>query len=1106
MRNVHALVTALAFCTIVALVSALPVYGADKPPAAVNHKKQSSSSRLSTEETHARSSLTPPTDKNSRGCADCTPAADPEDETCAVGTRENDGCNMETPVFDHSFESSDSVCGEAWTLSDGSHRDTDWFELVLTEPTLVQLKIRAEFPAITGLIEMTVPGSGNCADMTGWVNPYILLNPCVNGGTWANLQPGTHWFFVAPQSGEILPSCLPYVAHLESWPGTAYDTISTELLSLAVGSNGSSGGYSEGLVNMDFVTNGGDCDTNATIYLYNGGPIVGWGWQDMYWSAAGIHANNEHGLVPIGDPEKQDFGGYEQYTAEFQTPDSNSSMTLVKTWYAPKTSSGASGRFIVQRLKLTNNSGESRSIVLGEAVDWDIPSVPDFVNTAVIITGAGGNYVCQQGTGSGCNPNTQRYGGVAYVMGNYSFGGEITSPHNTVTLSNQEYIFDQGDNYDPDMLLSAMLDNSGQVLEATGEDIHTLMSFDSLGVLGDGQSTEHVIVLATSKTGSTDLANALDEGKAWALQNICLGIRGNANGDPANQVNVADLNHLVNSLRMNTLPTNPEEGDVNGDGWVNVSDARDLAIYAILVGPPPVACSDSTSQGGGSGGNVQVHLNGGDDVAYIGQTNILEIWIENPAALEGFSLALELQASTAYTFNGSYGGGTEDYVLFDACMNSFDGVREALPAIDNISLDTILIWGFALTSSGLAASGSQRCFTMEFDIPSGEAPAVNGFVVRPIAWLPTGTWTFHDAAGSSAPDFQRMPTVFEYDPGSANAVATFNIQSDDPFESFEVVANGSGPLTTPLPAALASNGFPTPGNADPGDDQQVGSGKWAFHTTDNGGSSGGGTFGSYGAFLTRVMRGDNAQDIGEYDFEMRFNYISPGIGGSVACRAYGDNSEMWVPFELWRIGRCTPDDPSDDIRMTPLILDWDDMGDYTLENWGTSSSGGGAWEHSGSPGDNDPYCQPIYWMMPTDTTPGQSGYFADVAVILAGTYAFDGEEVLARTVLINVDAGTSPPFGQNYPESGTVIRIRTTKSEPCGCCIPPIRGDVDYAEPFAIDIADLVYLVDFMFTGGPPPICLEEADMEVNGEIDISDLVFLVDYMFNQGPPPPPCS
>ena len=64
-----------------------------------------------------------------------------------------------------------------------------------------------------------------------------------------------------------------------------------------------------------------------------------------------------------------------------------------------------------------------------------------------------------------------------------------------------------------------------------------------------------------------------------------------------------------------------------------------------------------------------------------------------------------------------------------------------------------------------------------------------------------------------------------------------------------------------------------------------------------------------------------------------------------------------------------------------------------------------------------------------------------------------------------------------------------------------VCGDID-GSGSGPDIGDLVYLVDFMFNGGPPPPIEAAANVDgVNG-IDIADLVYLVDFMFNQGPAP----
>jgi len=256
------------------------------------------------------------------------------------------------------------------------------------------------------------------------------------------------------------------------------------------------------------------------------------------------------------------------------------------------------------------------------------------------------------------------------------------------------------------------------------------------------------------------------------------------------------------------------------------------------------------------------------------------------------------------------------------------------------------------------------------------------------------------------------------------------------FSQFEVIANGAGPLDPPEPGALAYQFFPTPGGNDPSDAQQVGAGKWAFHVADNGGSSGGGTRGSFDAFVDRVTRyGGNDEDIGHNDFEMRFtgSYANPGVGGSYAFDYFIGDYVYWVPFELWCIGEGTPDDPSDDYRMIPISIDQVGNQLYNLESWGTGSFGGGYYEHSASPEDDDPFTDIMYWYKPADTSAGESGYLAAEASMLAGTFEYDfdllvGEETLARTVLINWNGGVSPPFNQDLPEQGTVFRISTFKS------------------------------------------------------------------------------
>lgn len=112
-----------------------------------------------------------------------------------------------------------------------------------------------------------------------------------------------------------------------------------------------------------------------------------------------------------------------------------------------------------------------------------------------------------------------------------------------------------------------------------------------------------------------------------------------------------------------------------------------------------------------------------------------------------------------------------------------------------------------------------------------------------------------------------------------------------------------------------------------------------------------------------------------------------------------------------------------------------------------------------------------------------------------------GSMILASTVGQTVAGQSSmgdyvlnSGFQQNFEEGG-------------GCCIPPMRGDVNYDGAELIDISDLLYLIDFMFQSGPAPVCFDEADIDASGSepLDISDLVWLIDYMFTGGEPPPAC-
>jgi hypothetical protein len=66
------------------------------------------------------------------------------------------------------------------------------------------------------------------------------------------------------------------------------------------------------------------------------------------------------------------------------------------------------------------------------------------------------------------------------------------------------------------------------------------------------------------------------------------------------------------------------------------------------------------------------------------------------------------------------------------------------------------------------------------------------------------------------------------------------------------------------------------------------------------------------------------------------------------------------------------------------------------------------------------------------------------------------------------------------------------------------QGDVN--ESGSINSADIIYLVNHVFKGGPPPTCSPTAgDVNCSGTTNSADVIFLVNFVFKGGPPPAGC-
>ena len=286
------------------------------------------------------------------------------------------------------------------------------------------------------------------------------------------------------------------------------------------------------------------------------------------------------------------------------------------------------------------------------------------------------------------------------------------------------------------------------------------------------------------------------------------------------------------------------------------------------------------------------------------------------------------------------------------------------------------------------------------------------------------------------------------------------LDADYGFRSLQVVSTGAGPLASPDMGAFAfdNTGFPTINRlapdsvndrpqvpnllATPGTASLTNGGKWGIHTGMNSATMAA----SYSYFLTRVTQSYARWPvILPYDYEIRFT-----AAGGIGWNAFTDEKKVTVPFELWNIGIGTPDDPSDDYRMFPYLVDVDGNDQFNLlsqvgvdtVNGGAGDNGTGLYpgvaDHSVSDGNDDPFTDWFYWVQPANKTPGQAGYNAIASEVNAGTHYYlgpstAGTDVLRRMVLVNWNGGSvSDPtwpanVNQLMPATGTVFRILTTK-------------------------------------------------------------------------------
>lgn len=233
--------------------------------------------------------------------------------------------------------------------------------------------------------------------------------------------------------------------------------------------------------------------------------------------------------------------------------------------------------------------------------------------------------------------------------------------------------------------------------------------------------------------------------------------------------------------------------------------------------------------------------------------------------------------------------------------------------------------------------------------------------------------------------------------------------------SIEVISNNAGPLSEPVGAAPTWLGYPGPPAQQNGRQQSTTQATWVL-VTGQSRLCPDGDCGAYESFLERsILDFGGWDEVLPYDWEIRFTERQ-----SYAWEPWTVEAAVEVPFELWRTGIGTPDDPSDDVRFIPVLNDLDMNGLFNLV----------LSDHPASPEADDPFTDWFYWHKPQDESPGDGGYLDWLAAALGGDGETYGSAVMGRHALMSWDGAIGGSiFGGDMTgwmvEPGTTFRIKS---------------------------------------------------------------------------------
>ncbi len=110
-------------------------------------------------------------------------------------------------------------------------------------------------------------------------------------------------------------------------------------------------------------------------------------------------------------------------------------------------------------------------------------------------------------------------------------------------------------------------------------------------------------------------------------------------------------------------------------------------------------------------------------------------------------------------------------------------------------------------------------------------------------------------------------------------------------------------------------------------------------------------------------------------------------------------------------------------------------------------------------------------------------------------YSYDLSYILPGT---SVYVRFSFASDDDYPHDGEGFYIDDVRVGPKTSFWLP--GDVN--GDLLVDIADVLFLISYLYKAGPAPDPLERGDLNHDSEVNLGDILYLISYLYKEGPPP----